>query len=227
MKKIIMLSITLIITTKININAFFDYKNYNFENDIKVNDIKNNDIFGLQVPNYVSETRNLSEVVDHFKYLPIFTKGIYEYEYESTNFIGTKKIVVEFLGYSEKDSLTAVLVTYYNKKEIKQKNYSIKVSQRGLIFNDIITGEERIEIPIPLFKDKRWSENGNENRVIDFSSKVETPTKTYDNCLKILTNLKENGKIERYYSENIGLVKEVIKSEDATHILTLKSYTQK
>jgi len=220
MKKSLIIYIILILVAKINNIYAFDYKNYNFETDIKIEEN-----FTLHMPDYTTISKNSSEIVDHFKYLPIFTKGIYEYEYESTNFVGKKKITVEFLDH--KDSITTVLVTYYNKKDIKKVNYSIKISERGIIFNDIVTGEERIEIPIPLFKDKRWTENGNSNRVIGFSSKVETPMQVYNNCMKILTNIIENGKIERFYAENIGLVKEIIKSEDATHILTLKSYNTK
>jgi len=221
MKKLITLYITIIIATQIHLFSN-DYENYRFNSDIKINrNIK------LPVPDYVIESRSSSQIVDHFKYLPVFDKGTYEYEYESTSFTGKRKIVMEFLGYSEKDSSTLVSLTYYNKKDTKTFNYTIKITQRGIIFNDIITGEERTEIPIPLFKDKRWSENGNENRVIGFSSKVETPYGKYDNCLKILTSLKENGKMERFYAEGIGLVMEKIKTEDKTDILTLVRYIKK
>ncbi|MEF3281046.1 MAG: hypothetical protein K6357_08810 [Elusimicrobiota bacterium] len=223
MKKMIISLISL----SIGISATaFDLKDYNFDYDITSLQLD------LEVPKVVMElpaAKNASEVVDHFKYFPIFKKIRYEYEYESTDFTGKKKIIVEFNGYSEKDSVTTAIVTYYNKKDIKTIEFPIRLLEKGIYSRDIILGIERFEIPIPLFKDKRWSENGNENRVIGFSSRVQTSNNVYENCLKILTHLKssEFNKIERYYAPGIGLVKEVIKSEDKTDIITLVNFLEK
>ena len=223
MKKLVLSSIISMVAVSLAISG--DIENYNFNYQISPSQVKS---VSVPSPNYTTISRNSSEVVDHFKYFPVFKKGIYEYEYESTNFTGKKKITVEFKDYSEKDGITNITITYFNKKNIKSIDYSIKISERGIISKDIISGDERLEIPIPLFSDKRWTENGNQSRVIGFSSKVQTPYNTFDNCLKILTNVanSETGRIERYYSENIGLVKETIKMEDKTDILTLVKYTE-
>lgn len=195
---------------------------YDFNTDLNIKSAEPK--IELPLPQFRTETRNSSEVHDPYIYLPIFKKVRYEYSYQSTNFSGSKKIVVEYLEYSEKDSLVKARITYYNKKNTKTIDYSLKITDKGIYATDSILGGERLEIPIPLFKDKRWTENGNENRVIGFSSKIEVPYGNFDNCLKILTNIKgaEIGKRERYYAPNIGLVKEVIKFEDKTDIIELE-----
>ncbi len=217
MKKMVYLSIIL---TQIILNAG-EPKSYNFENDLDKNIIRE---LKLLSPDYSTVVRNASDVVDHFKYFPVFKNLIYEYEYESTNFTGKKKITVTTKSYSEKDGLSIMEVKYYNKKgNIVSKQYTIKITERGIIASDILTLTERIEIPIPLFKDKRWSENGYSNRVIGFSSKVETLYKNFDNCMKILST-SESAKIERFYAPDIGLVKQIFKSEERTDILTIVSF---
>ncbi len=192
---------------------------YEFTKDF---DLKNNK-FELPTPQIQLINKNSTETYDPYIYLPIFKKIKYEYSYKSTNFIGEKKIEVEFVEYSEKELLTKATITYYNKKDVKRKDFEFRVSEKGIIATDSIIGGKRIEIPIPLFKDKRWTENGNENRVIGFSSKVETPYGSFNNCLKILTNIKGNevGKRERYYAPGIGLVKEILKVEERVDIIEL------
>jgi len=225
MKKILTLSLVSMVAISLSSK---DIGKYDFDYEISPDIIKNISV-SVPSPDYSTiASKSSQNVVDHFKYMPIFKKARYEYEYESTNFTGKKKVIVEFKGYSEKDALASASITYFNKKDAKTIEYSIKITEKGILATDSILGNERIEIPIPLFKDKRWTENGNENRVIGFSSKIQTPYSNFDNALKILTNVSnsEAGKIERYYAENIGLVKEVIKIEDKTDILTLVNYTE-
>lgn len=212
----------LMLLVSITVVPVVGMENYNFEYDIKMDVIRNVSVPTLVVSDVLKSS---SETVDYFKYFPIFKKIKYEYEYESTTFLGKKKIIVEFKTYSEKDSIATATVYYYNKRTVKIIDYNIKVDEKGIISRDIINGIDRIEIPIPLFKDKRWSDDKYENRVIGFSSTVKIGNKTYTNCLKILGNSKtETGKTERYYADGIGLIKEVIKTEDKTDILTLVNY---
>ncbi|MCX7641952.1 MAG: hypothetical protein N2Z20_04890 [Elusimicrobiales bacterium] len=200
---------------------------YNFSYDINIKKLE----VDVKIPSFKIDSntiKNSSEIHEPYLYLPIFKKLRYEYSYESTNFVGKKKIVVEFTGYSEKDSLATAKIVYYNKKDTKAIEFSLKITEKGILATDSILGGERIEIPIPLFKDKRWTENDKENRVIGFSSKAETPYGNFTNCLKILTNIKGNeiGKRERYYAPNIGLVKEIIKFEEKTDIIELEKFEE-
>lgn len=221
MKKVLMAVLS---SLTISLNA----QMYDFSYDIKSNLLEK---FEISTPNPVKDNffmKTSSETQDPYLYLPIFRKIRYEYSYQSTNFVGKRKIVVEFKGYSDKEFQTKVTLTYFNKKDIKTIEYVLKITEKGILATDSILGGQRIEIPIPLFKDKRWTENDKENRVIGFSSKVETPYGVFQNCLKILTNIKgaEIGKRERYYAPNIGLVKEIIKFEDKTDIIELEKFEE-
>lgn len=224
MKKIVLVGLSSLILT-IHINAQI---NYDFSYAI---DFKKSEKIEIQNPKPAIDiplSRTSSETQNPYLYLPIFKKMRYEYSYQSTNFVGKRKIVVEYKEYSEKEFQTKVTLTYFNKKDTKTIEYFLKITEKGILATDSILGGERLEIPIPLFKDKRWTENDKENRVIGFSSKAETPYGTLQNCLKILTNIKgaEVGKRERYYAPNIGLVKEIIKFEDKTDIIELERFEE-
>lgn len=221
MKKVLILVIVSSVGMMLNSQDLYD-----FSYDINPKNVTIEEIPAPQKT--IITTKNSTETQDPYLYLPIFKKVRYEYSYESTNFTGKKKITVEFINYSEKEASVSAKITYYNKKDVKTIEYSLKITEKGILATDSILGGERIEIPIPLFKDKRWTENDKENRVIGFSSKVETPYGNFENCLKILTNIKgtEIGKRERYYAKNIGLVKEIIKFEDKTDIISLEKFEE-
>ncbi|MGC9070001.1 MAG: hypothetical protein ACP5IO_01655 [Elusimicrobiales bacterium] len=217
MKKLI-----LVIVSSVGIMLKAEVYDFTTDINIKTEGIKTE----LPTPKPQILNKNSTQTHNPYLYLPIFKKIRYEYSYTSTNFIGTKKIEVEFVEYSTKDSLTTATITYYNKNNVKKVNYQLKITDKGIFATDSIIGDQRIEIPIPLFKDRRWSENGNENRVIGFSSKVKTPYGSFDSCLKILTSIKgsEIGKNERYYAPNVGLVKEVFKSEERVDTIELVKF---
>lgn len=210
----------------LSLGAYFPSE-YDFSHDI----IKNLPKIDIEEPKAsIDETvlKTSSQSQDPYIYLPIFKRVKYEYSYQSTNFVGKRKIIVEFIEYSPNENQTKVLLTYFNKKDVKTIEYFLKITDRGILATDSILGGQRIEIPIPLFKDKRWTENDKENRVIGFSSRAETPYASFQNCLKILTNIKgsEIGKRERYYAPYIGLVKEIIKIEDRTDIIELEKFEE-
>lgn len=221
MKRVILIGIISSIGLILNSQGFA----YDFSYDIN---FKNIDLINIPSPQMKVITKNSSQTQDPYLYLPIFKKVRYEYTYESTNFLGKRKITVEFLGYSQESKQASARIIYHNKNKVKVIDYLLKITEKGIVATYSIGGGERIEIPIPLFKDKRWTEGDKENRVIGFSSKVETPYGKFDNLLKILTTIKgaEIGKRERYYAANIGLVKEVIRFEDKTDIISLERFEE-
>lgn len=194
-------------------------KNFN------LNSVKKHEVSVPEVHVLIDSSKNSTETADPFLYYPILKKMTYEYSLESTEFVGKKKVIVKFLNYSEKDSLMSGTITYFNKKSLKTVDFTVRINEQGLYNSKPVIGEPRIEIPIPLFKDKRWTENGNKNRVIGFSSAVTTPAGEFK-CMKILTKIfdGDTGKIERFYAPGIGLIKEVRKSEEKSYILTLITY---
>jgi len=235
MKYIAKLSIILSITAGSAFSQISapEIKNFFNTSDIQLNDVFNQGLkisekFEIPIPSlpYLDTSKNSSESLDPYNYLPIFNRVVYEYEYTSSEFIGNKKVVVEFKGYSEKDSLTNVTITYYNKKGTKIVDYTIKISPSGLISSDSILGGSRIELPIPLFKDKQWTENSNNNRITSINAKVQTQAGTFLNCLKVYTRIGggDAGSAERYYAPGIGLVMENVNAEDKQESIKLVSF---
>jgi len=189
--------------------------------------VKNSKAFSVPEPvPYYETNKNSSETQDPYLYLPIFTKAIYEYEFTSSEFSGTKKVVVEYKDYSEKDSQASATIYFYNKKEVKTFDLNIKIKNNGLFVTGSILEGARTEIPIPLFKGKEWSENSNKNRVSSFSARIQTPAGNFENCLKIVTAIAggDAGNAERYYAPNIGLIYEKISAEDKQELIRLVSY---
>ncbi len=188
---------------------------------------------GFEIPSpagfSADPSKNSSETADPYLYLPISVKAVYEYEYTSSEFQGAKKVVVEYKGYSEKDSLTAASITYYNRNGQKTYDFTIKIANNGLIVSDTILAGARVEIPFPLFKGKEWTENADKNRVSTFSAKASVPAGSFENCLKIITKIGggDAGVAERYYAPNVGLVLESVNAEDKQETLKLVSFSKK
>lgn len=188
---------------------------------------------GFEIPTpsgfTVESSKNSSETANPYLYLPITVKAVYEYEYTSSEFQGSKKVVVEYNGYSEKDSLTYASITYYNKNGQRTYDYTIKIANNGIVVSDTILAGPRIEIPFPLFKGKEWTENADKNRVSTFSAKTSVPAGNFENCLKIVTKIGggDAGVAERYYAANIGLVLESVNAEDKQEALKLVSFFKK
>ncbi|GAB4033793.1 MAG: hypothetical protein Fur0012_13800 [Elusimicrobiota bacterium] len=188
---------------------------------------------GFEVPSptgfSVDATKSSSETADPYLYLPISIKGVYEYEFTSSEFQGTKKVVVEFKGYSEKDSMASASITYFNKNSQKSNDFTLKIADNGIISSDTVLAGARIEIPFPLFKGKEWTENSDKNRVSTFSAKISVPAGNFENCLKITTRIGggDAGVAERYYAPNLGLVMETVNAEDKQETLRLVSFKAK
>ena len=177
---------------------------------------------------FVEPGKDSSETADPYVYLPIQVRMVYEYEYTSSEFLGSKRVTVEYKGYSEKDSLTNASITYYNKNGVKNYEFQIKVNPNGLSVSDtILAGVARIEIPFPLFKGKEWTENSDKNRVSTFSAKTSLPAGNFAGCLRITTKLGggDAGSAERIYAPGIGLVSETITAEDKQESLKLISFS--
>lgn len=188
---------------------------------------------GFEIPSpsgfSVEQNKNSSETADPYVYLPISVKAVYEYEYTSSEFQGSKKVIVEYKGYSEKDSLTSASITYYNRNGQKTSDFTLKISNNGILASDTILAGARIEIPFPLFKGKEWTENSDKNRVSTFSAKASVPAGNFENCLKIITKIGggDAGIAERYYAQNVGMVLENISAEDKQETLKLVSFKKK
>jgi len=178
------------------------------------------DYKGFEIPSpvgfSVEVSKNSSQTADPYLYLPISIKGVYEYEFTSSEFQGAKKVIVEYKGYSEKDSMAIASITYFNKNGKKTYDFTLKIAQNGIVASDTILAGARVEIPFPLFKGKEWTENSDKNRVSTFSAKVSVPAGTFDNCLKITTKIGggDAGFSERYYAPGKGLVMETVNAED-------------
>ncbi|MBI4656332.1 MAG: hypothetical protein HY746_06250 [Elusimicrobia bacterium] len=172
------------------------------------------------------ETKDAANSPSPLSYFPMEKKMRYEYEYTSSEFLGTKRVVVEFVEYSEKDYTTTVKVTVIRGSKIQSGTFFIQLTEKGLHSSDSILAGKRTEIPFPLYRGKTWEEGSNTYRITSLNAKTAVPAGSFENCLKITAKIGDGdaGTASRYYASGTGLVYEEILGEDVQEKIQLVSY---
>ena len=163
------------------------------------------------------------------EYLPISRRAVFEYEYTSSEFTGSKTIRVEYMSYSEADRTVQVNMVIFNRTKPRVVNYVMKSDATGIRSSDSPLYGPRLEIPFPLEYNAVWNEGPDRNRVAALNAKITVPAGTYNGCLKVLTRLSDGdaGAAVRYYAPGVGLVYEQINSEEKQETISLTSYQLK
>lgn len=178
---------------------------------------------------YDNPEKASSEVADHYLYMPIQYKMVYVYEHRSSEFPETRKAVVEYKGYSAKDSMVYGVITFYEKNSVKTRNFHIKTTSNGIFVSDSLTSGPRTEIPTPLFQGQVWRENYLTSRVTSFEAKASVPAGNFTDCLGITARIggADPGSDDRIYAPGIGLVAENVTTENRQESFKLISYYRK
>ena len=162
-------------------------------------------------------------------YLPLKQRAVFEYEYTSSEFTGSKVIRVEYMSYSEADRTAQVNMVIFNRTKPRVVNYVMTSDASGVRSSDSPLYGPRLEIPFPLQYNSVWNEGPDRSRVAALNAKITVPAGTYNGCLKVLTRLSDGdaGAAVRYYAPGVGLVYEQINSEEKQETISLTSYELK
>ncbi|MDQ7773854.1 MAG: hypothetical protein RDU13_10055 [Elusimicrobiales bacterium] len=186
--------------------------------------VGNGDAFSIPEPLIIKpETKDTAT-----EFFPMRKSRIYEYEYTSSEFLGSRKLTIEYLDYSEKEGFLTARLTAYNRNTPWVEDYSVRFKADGLHATSSPLGGPRVEIPLPLYQNRSWTEGAYYNRVTSLKHKVTVPAGTFENCLRILTKIGggDAGSAYRVYAPGVGLVEEALSAEDRQDHIRLVAIKQ-
>lgn len=162
------------------------------------------------------------------EFFPMIKNRIYEYEYTSSEFLGSRRLTLEHLDYSEKEGFLTVRLTAYNRNTPWVETFSVQFKGDGLHATSSPLGGPRMEIPLPLYQNRSWTEGSYYNRVTSLKHKVTVPAGTFENCVRILTKIGggDAGSAYRVYAPGVGLVEEALSAEDRQDHIRLVAIKQ-
>ncbi|MCK5583463.1 MAG: hypothetical protein KAI33_06715 [Elusimicrobiales bacterium] len=160
-------------------------------------------------------------------FYPINKKIRYDYEYTSTDFLGTKYVIFEFANYSEKDNSVTVNVTITKGAKSYKMTYNLTLAFDGIYSTNSFLEGPRLEMPNSIYRGKAWTKGANKNWVSSVKSRVDIPAGHFENCVRIKTRIGDGdaGSAVRYYNRGIGLLYEEWQAEDKVETLRLLSYS--
>ena len=160
-------------------------------------------------------------------FYPINQLMTYNYEYTSTDFLGTKYVTFEFINYSEKDNLVKVNVTITKDDKSSKMAYDLTLAYDGIYSTNSFLEGPRLEMPNSIYRGKAWTKGANKNWISSVKSRVDVPAGHFENCVRIKTRIGDGdaGSAVRYYSRGIGLLYEEWQAEDKVETLRLISYS--
>ncbi len=179
------------------------------------------DSFSIPEP-LILRPENKAPVTEFF---PMLKNRIYEYEYTSSEFLGSRKLTIEYLDYSEKEGFLTARLTAYNRTTPWVEDYSLRFKGDGLYATSSPLGGPRLEMPLPLYQNRSWTEGAYYNRVTSLKHKTTVPAGTFEGCVKILSKIGggDAGSAYRVYAPGVGLVEEALSAEDRQDHIRLVS----
>ena len=149
-------------------------------------------------------------------YAPFHRDGIYNYEYTSTEFSGSRTLRLEFGTYSARDASVTVRKTVFNANSPQISTFKVYFTRTG-----IQAGGS------PLAYNQTWDEDGDRSRVAAVNTEIKTASGIHKGCVRIITRLAGGGTINRYYAPGVGLVAEQLLTKDKQEMISLVSYLLK
>lgn len=186
--------------------------------------VGNNDSFSIPEP-LILRPENKDSATEFF---PMIKNRIYEYEYTSSEFLGTRRLTIEYLEYSEKENYLTARLTAYNRTTPWVEDYSVHFKGDGLYATSSPLGGPRLEVPLPLYQNRSWSEGSFYNRVTSLRYRTSVPAGDFEGCLKILSKIGggDAGSAYRIYAPGVGLVEEALSAEDRQDHIRLVAIKQ-
>lgn len=185
--------------------------------------VGNGDAFAIPDPLVIKpETKDTAT-----EFFPMRKSRIYEYEYTSSDFPGTRKLTIEHLDYSENEGVLAARLTAYNRDTPWVEDYGVRFKADGLHATSSPLGGPRVEIPLPLYQNRSWTEGAYYNRVTSLKHRITVPAGTFEGCLRILTRIGGGaGSAYRVYAPGVGLVEEALSAEGRRDHIRLAAIKQ-
>ena len=156
-------------------------------------------------------------------YAPFHRDGIYNYEYTSTEFTGTRTLRLEFGTYSAKDASVTVRKTVFNANTPQVTAFKVYFTRRGIEADGSPLAGPRLEMPSPLTYNQTWDEGQDRNRVAAVNTEIRTASGIHKGCVRIITRLAGGGTMNRYYAPGVGLVAEQLLTKDKQEMISLVS----
>lgn len=173
---------------------------------------------------------NVSVKTPRPDYLPLAREAVYEYDYTSSEFPGSKVIRVEYHNYSENDNAVyGTMAVFSRPAGNRAGGYAVYANAAGVYASDSPLGGKRLEFPLPAAVGRTWTEGSDTHKITTLTGKVSVPAGSYAGCLGILARLGggDAGTSERFYAPGIGLVYESVTAEDVQETIKLVSYQLK
>jgi hypothetical protein len=160
-------------------------------------------------------------------YAPFHRDGIYNYEYTSTEFAGTRTLRLEFGTYSTKDGSVNVTRTVFNSNGPQVSTFKVYFTQSGIQAGGSPLAGPRLEMPAQLTYNMTWDEGQDHSRVAAVNTTIKTAAGNYTGCVRIITRLAAGGTINRYYAPGVGLAAEQLLTKEKQEMISLVSYLLK
>jgi len=160
-------------------------------------------------------------------YAPFHRDGIYNYEYTSTAFTGTKTMRLEFGTYSAKDFSVTVRKTIFEANGPQVSIFKVYLTQTGIQAGGSPLAGPRLEMPAQLTYNMTWDEGQDHSRVAAVNTTMKTAAGNFTGCVRIITRLGGGGTINRYYAPGVGLAAEQLLTAGKQEMISLVSYLLK
>lgn len=162
-------------------------------------------------------------------YVPFHRDGIYNYEYTSSRFAGSKTLRLEFGNYYAKDASVTVTKTIFENNVPQVTTYQVYLTQDGIQAGGSPLAGPRLEMPSQVVLNQAWNEGQDRSRVAAVNTSIKTAAGNYKGCVRIITRIARGdvGTINRYYAPGVGLVAEQLITAEKQEMISLVSYLLK
>ncbi|MDO8803145.1 MAG: hypothetical protein Q7R35_01825 [Elusimicrobiota bacterium] len=179
------------------------------------------ELFVAQVPAPAESSKTAPGPVN---YVPFHRDGIYNYEYTSSRFTGSKLLRLEFGTFSAKDSSVTVTKTVFDKNSPQVTTFKVYLTQSGIEAGGSPLAGPRLEMPAQPAYNQTWEEGQDRSRVAAVNTGIKTASGNHTGCVRIITRLAGGGAINRYYAPGLGLVAEQLLTKDTQEMISLVSF---
>lgn len=162
-------------------------------------------------------------------YAPFHRGGVYDYEYTSSGFNGSRTLRLEYGAFSAGDSSVLVTRTVFSGNIPQATAFRVYLTQSGIQAGGSPLAGPRLEMPSRLALNQAWDEGQDRSRVAAVNTSIKTAAGNYTGCVRIITRLAggQGGTINRYYAPGVGLVAEQLLTTGKQEMISLVSYRLK
>ena len=183
----------------------------------------------LPVPQVPAPARTYKAASGPEAYAPFHRGGVYNYEYTSSGFAGSRTLRLEYGAFSASDSSVMVTRTVFNNNGPQVTVFRVYLTRSGLQAGGSPLAGPRLEMPSQPALNQAWDEGQDRSRVAAVNTTIKTAAGNYTGCVRIITRLAggQGGTTNRYYAPGVGLVAEQLLTTGKQEMISLVSYRLK